>query len=193
MKQKFLLTLLLIFSIKSFSQDSKFSLELNYPIPIDNNFVGENYNGIIDIGADYRFANLNPVNIGISLNGGVLVNNSNQNNGFQNFKVTSYVIQPRIFGELDLESMDKFHPTVGLGYTIMVFNASGTNNGFDVSDASDTQSGFNFNFGLAYDITEKLFVQAQYDFIKLGVDSDVPDIKFNTNVNILKIGLGYRL
>ena len=117
MKQNFLLTLLLIFSIKSFSQDSKFSLELNYPIPIDNNFVGENYNGIIDIGADYRFANLNPVNIGISLNGGVLVNNSNQNNGFQNFKVTSYVIQPRIFGELDLESMDKFHPTVGLGYT----------------------------------------------------------------------------
>jgi opacity protein-like surface antigen len=193
MKQNFLLTLLLIFSIKSFSQDSKFSLELNYPIPIDNNFVGENYNGIIDIGADYRSANLNPVNIGISLNGGVLVNNSNQNNGFQNFKVTSYVIQPRIFGELDLESMDKFHPTVGLGYTIMVFNASGTNNGFDVSDASDTQSGFNFNFGLAYDITEKLFVQAQYDFIKLGVDSDVPDIKFNTNVNILKIGLGYRL
>ncbi len=193
MKQKFLLTLLLIFSIKSFSQDSKFSLELNYPIPIDNNFVGENYNGIIDIGADYRIANLNLVNIGISLNGGVLMNNSNQNNSFQNFKVTSYVIQPRIFGELDLESIDKFHPTVGLGYTIMVFNASGTYNGFDVSDASDTQSGFNFNFGLAYDITEKLFVQAQYDFVKLGVDNDVPDIKFNTNVNILKIGLGYRL
>jgi len=193
MKQNFLLTLLLIFSIKSFSQDSKFSLELNYPIPIDNNFVGENYNGIIDIGVDYRLANLNPVNIGISLNGGVLVNNSNQNNGFRDFKVTSYVIQPRIFGNLDLESIDKFHPTVGLGYTIMVFDASGINNGFDVSDASDTLSGFNFNFGLTYDITEKLFVQAQYDFVKLRVDNDVPDLKFNTNVTILKIGLGYRL
>jgi len=193
MKQNFLLTLLLIFSIKSFSQDSKFSLELNYPIPIDNNFVGENYNGIIDIGVDYRLANLNPVNIGISLNGGVLVNNSNQNNGFRDFKVTSYVIQPRIFGNLDLESIDKFHPTVGLGYTIMVFDASGINNGFDVSDASDTLSGFNFNFGLTYDITEKLFVQAQYDFVKLSVDNDVPDLKFNTNVTILKIGLGYRL
>ena len=193
MKQNFLLTLLLIFSIKSFSQDSKFSLELNYPIPIDNNFVAENYNGIIDIGVDYRLANLNPVNIGISLNGGVLVNNSNQNNGFRDFKVTSYVIQPRIFGNLDLESIDKFHPTVGLGYTIMVFDASGINNGFDVSDANDTLSGFNFNFGLTYDITEKLFVQAQYDFVKLRVDNDVPDLKFNTNVTILKIGLGYRL
>jgi len=184
MKQTFLLTLLLIFSIKSFSQDSKFSLELNYPIPTDNNFVGESYNGIIDIGADYRIAKLNPVNIGISLNSGVLVNNE-----FHDFKVISYVIQPRIFGELDLESIDRFHPTIGLGYTIMVFNASGTN----LPDASDTESGFNFNFGLAYDMTEKLFVQAQYDFVKLGVDNDIPDIKFNTNVNILKIGLGYRL
>ncbi len=193
MKQKLLLALLLVFSIKSFSQNSKFSLELNYPIPIGNNFVGENYNGIIDIGADYRIANLNPVNIGLSVNSGVLVNNSNQNNGFQNFIVTSYVIQPRLFGELDLESINKFHPSAGLGYTIMVFDASETNNGFDVSDASDTQSGFNFNFGLAYDITEKLFVQAQYDFIKIRVDNDVPDTKFNTNVNILKIGLGYRL
>ncbi len=121
------------------------------------------------------------------------MNNSNQNNGFRDFKVTSYVIQPRIFGNLDLESIDKFHPTVGLGYTIMVFDASGINNGFDVSDASDTLSGFNFNFGLTYDITEKLFVQAQYDFVKLRVDNDVPDLKFNTNVTILKIGLGYRL
>lgn len=193
MKQKLLLTLLLIITIKSYSQSSKFSLELNYPIPIDNNFVGENYSGIIDFGADYRIANLNPINIGVSFNGGILVNNSNQNNGFQDFKVTSYVIQPRIFGELDLESIEKIHPTVGLGYTIMVFEASGKNNGFDVSDESDTQSGFNFNFGLAYDITEKLFVQAQYDFIKLAIDNDVPDTKFNTNVNILKIGLGYRL
>ena len=193
MKQKLLLTFFLIFTIKSFSQDSKLSIELSYPIPIDNNFIGENYSGIIDVGVDYRITNLNPVSIGISLNGGVLVNNSNQNNGFQDFKVTSYVIQPRLFGELDLESLDKFHPSVGLGYTIMVFDASGTNNGFDVSDASDSQNGFNFNFGLAYDITEKLFVQAQYDFVKLGAENDVPDIKFNTNVNILKIGLGYRL
>lgn len=193
MKQKLLLTLLLIFTIKSHSQESKFSLELNYPIPIDNNFIGENYNGIIDIGVDYRIVNLNPVNLGVSLNAGVLTNNVNENNGLQNIKITSYVIQPRIFAELDLESIDKFHPSVGLGYTIMDFNASGTNNGFDVSDASDTQSGLNFNFGLAYDMTNKIFVQIQYDFMKLGVDNDIQDTKFNTNVNILKIGLGYRL
>ena len=193
MKQKLLFTLLLIFTIKSFSQDSKFSLELNYPIPIDKNFIGKNYSGIIDFGADYRFAKLNPINIGFSINGGVLINNSNQNNGFQNFKVTSYVINPRIFGELDFKPIEKIHPIIGLGYTIIIFKASGTNNGFDVSDGSDTLSGVNVNLGLAYDIIEKLFVKIQYDFIKLGADNNVTDTTFNTNVNILKIGFGYRL
>lgn len=188
-----IVVMLLISSIKSFSQDSKFSIELNYPILIDDNFIGENYNGIIDVGIGYDITNLNSINLGISVNGGVLVNNSNQNNGLQDFKITSYVVQPRVFGELNLESLDKFHPSVGLGYTVMAFSASGTNNGFDVSDQSDTQSGFNFNFGIAYDINDRLVAKAQYDFVKLGVDSNVPDIKFNTNVNILKIGLGYKL
>ncbi|MHA7060115.1 outer membrane protein [Aquimarina sp. M1] len=193
MNKKLLLALLLILTIKSFSQDSKFSIEASYPLPIDDNFIGKNYSGIIDIGAKYRFLDLNIINLGASFNGGVLLNNSNKNNGLQDFKVTSYSIQPKIFVELDMESITKFHPFVGLGYTLMIFDPSGTNNGLDVSGESDTQSGINANFGIAYDITEKLFAQIQYDFVKLGVENEVPDIKFNRNVNILKIGLGFRL
>jgi opacity protein-like surface antigen len=193
MKQKLLLSLLLIFSIKSFSQDSKFSLELNYPIPIDKNFVGENYTGIIDLGAKFRFADLNLINIGASFNGGLLVNNTNKNNGPLNVTVNSYLVQPRIYAELDLEAIKKFHPAIGLGYTFMIFDASGTNNGIDVSSASETESGLNLNLGIAYDITNRLFAQVQYDYIKIKVDNGVPDMTYNTNVNILKIGLGYRL
>ncbi len=189
MKQKLILTLLMIITIKSFAQDSRFSVELNYPIPVG--FVGENYNGIIDFGVDYRFLNLSPINIGVSFNGGILVDDLNQSSVIQDFKITSYIIQPRIFGELDLESIEKIHPTVGLGYTIMVFKASGSLNGIEISNSDFTHSGFNFNFGIAYDITEKLFVQAQYDFIKLGVDNNV-NTNANTSVSILKIGLGYR-
>lgn len=190
MKQKILLIILLTISIKSFSQDSKLGLQLNYPIPVGNNFVGENYHGIIDVGADYRIVDINPINIGVSLNGGVLL-------APEDLKVTAYVIQPSIFGELDLESLVKLHPSVGIGYTLMVFDASTTTNrGLTVLDTSKTLSGFNFNFGLSYDITTKYFVQVQYDFIKLGNDNGlpgIPAISFNTNVNIWKFGLGYRL
>ncbi len=120
--------------------------------------------------------------------GGMLTNNS-----YQSVKVKSYIIQPRVFGELVIKSINKLHPLIGLGYAIMAFNALGSNNGFEILEVNNTQSGVNFNFGLSYDITESLFAQAQFDFIKLVVNNEVPDIKFNRNGNILKIGLGYRL
>ena len=159
---------------------------------MDSNFIGKNYKGIIDIGADYEIGNLNIINLGVSLNSGILESNSKQASGFKEFKVTTYVIQPRLFGELDLESISRFHPSVGLGYTFMVFDAYVVDNGFNISDEIDTQSGFNLNLGFSYDVTDKIFVQTQYDFIKL-IEKDVPNIKFNTNVNIVKIGAGYRL
>jgi hypothetical protein len=192
MNQKLLLIVLFIFTIKSFSQDSKFSIEANYPFAIDNNFLGEDSYGLVDLGLKYRFAEFNPIQIGVSINGGVLIDNSNQNNSPQDFLVTTYSIQPKIFTELNLESMEKLHPFLGLGYTFMNFQLSGSNNGMDVSGESDNLSGFGLNLGVAYDISNNVFVQVQYDFTKLNVD-DVPDIKYNTNVNLLKIGIGLKI
>lgn len=56
-----------------------------------------------------------------------------------------------------------------------------------------TESGVNLNLSLSYDNTEKFFLHAQYDFVKIGVDNDIPDTKYNTNINIFKFGLGLRL
>lgn len=194
MKQKLLLTLLLFFSIKSFSQDSKFSIALNYPIPIDDNLIGQNYNGIIDAGLKFRFVNLEFINIGASFNAGMYKNT--KENRVQPFDITTYIFSPRIYAEFNIKSLTKLHPSVGLGYSILNFRADvdGFNNqdGLSVS-SSESENGINLNLGIAYDITNKWFAQIQYDFIKIGVDNEVPDITYNTNINILKIGLGYRL
>ncbi|NAS32836.1 outer membrane beta-barrel protein [Flavobacteriaceae bacterium R38] len=191
MKKTFL-ALLLIFTVKSFSQDSKLSLELNYPIPVDNNFLGENYTGVIDFGVKFRFVDLNPVNLGVALNGGILVDNDNLSNEFVNSNITIYTVQPKLFAELDLEALKRFHPTIGLGYSFLIFDGLASISDFGLFELNDTRNGFNFNLGVAYDITDRLFAQVQYDFIRLDVDDDVPDTKFNTNINILKIGIGYR-
>ncbi|KZS41845.1 hypothetical protein AWE51_20845 [Aquimarina aggregata] len=183
MKKLLLLALVLTFISKTFSQDSKVSFELNYPIPVGDNFIENGYNGIIDLGVDYKFANLNPVNIGVSLNGGLLKNNVGDD-----FKITSYTLQPRIFGELNLESLPKIHPSIGIGYTVMIFDVSRP-----LDDDVDNQNGFNLNFGVSYDINNRFFTQIQYDFIKLGKEDDIPNTSFNRNVNILKVGLGYKL
>jgi opacity protein-like surface antigen len=193
MKQNLLLTLLFILSMKSFSQDSKLSLEMHYPLTMGQNFISKNYSGIIDVGGKFRFSELKNINIGASLNGGILSNNTNDNNGNQDFRVKSYLIQPRIFSELKIESVPKIRPFVGIGYTFMVFKATGTNNGFDVSTSNSTESGINANFGVAYDITSKIFLDLQFDYVKLNVGNEVPKTAFNTNVNLLKVGLGLRL
>ncbi len=193
MKQNLLLTLLFILSMKSFSQDSKLSLEMHYPLTMGQNFISKNYDGIIDVGGKFRFSELKNINIGASLNGGILSNNTNDNNGNQDFRVKSYLIQPRIFSELKIESVPKIRPFVGIGYTFMVFKATGTNNGFDVSGSNSTESGINANFGVAYDITSKIFLDLQFDYVKLNVGNEVPKTAFNTNVNLLKVGLGLRL
>jgi opacity protein-like surface antigen len=193
MKQNLLLTLLFILSMKSFSQDSKLSLEMHYPLTMGQNFISKNYSGIIDVGGKFRFSELKNINIGASLNGGILSNNTNDNNGNQDFRVKSYLIQPRIFSELKIELVPKIRPFVGIGYTFMVFKATGTNNGFDVSASNSTESGINANFGVAYDITSKIFLDLQFDYVKLNVGNEVPKTAFNTNVNLLKVGLGLRL
>ncbi len=194
MKQKLLLAFLLIFSIKSFSQDSKFSVELNFIIPIDENLIGKNYNGIIDAGLKYRFANLNFINIGASLNAGMYKNSKEDR--VQSYDVTTYIFSPRIYAEFNMKSITKLHPSLGIGYSILHARADldrfNNQNNLSLS-SNENENGINLNLGLAYDITNKLFAQVQYDFIKINVDREIPDIKYNKNVNILKVGLGYRL
>lgn len=194
MKYKLLFALLFIFSLKSFSQDSKLSLEASYPIPSGDNFISKNYKGIVDIGAKYRFVQKSIFNLGASINGDVLVNNTNKNKGIQDFVVRAYLIQSRVFTDMKIESIPMLHPFVGVGYTFIIFKGTGTNNGLDLSnEESIKQNGFNANLGIAYDISSTLFATVQYDYIKLNVQNNVPNTPYNTNVNLLKIGIGVRL
>lgn len=199
MNQKLLLSLLLIFSIKTFSQNSKFSAELNFPYPFDNNFIADHYDGIVDIGAKYRFINSRKIAVGLSINAGYFKSNSELNRFYGDLKIKSYLIQPKIFAELNLK---RFHPFIGIGYASMIFNSSVSdekiaelrgNGGFrDGFSVNNTQSGINMNAGLQYDVTQKIFIQAQFDYTILSQEEPILRVKYNTNVNLLKFGLGYR-
>ncbi|WP_418264078.1 hypothetical protein [Flavobacterium faecale] len=79
MRQNILLALLVFFSINSFSQTSKLSLEANYPIPTCNNFTSKSYKGIIDFESKYRFAETHNFQFGASMNGGLLTNTTYKN------------------------------------------------------------------------------------------------------------------
>lgn len=190
MKQKLtILALTVLLGICSQAQESKLSTTLSYPFPIDNNFIGENYTGIVDIGLQFRFVEANSIRIGASVNTSYLAYFNNPASTVD--KVNAYLVQPRVFGELVLPSLQKFRPMVGVGYTVVTLKAK--RDGADLNDFKENNNGLNVNLGFSYDVSEKIFIHMQYDFVKLDRDEIVPDETYNTNVNQLKLGVGLRL
>ena len=81
MLKRYCLLLFLFWSLGLWSQEGRLSLELQFPATVDNNFIGSNYNGIIDVGAKYRFAQSGIFNFGAGLNLGLLTNPGNNDFG----------------------------------------------------------------------------------------------------------------
>lgn len=177
------------------AQDSHVSLELSYPLPVDANFVGRNYNGIANLGGKYTFAEIGFLDLGASLDLGAFTNAKDLR--VQGFNVFAVFIQPRVFAALDTESLRRFHPAVGMGYSVLIFHAARnefTDPNFpEAVDTTQTNDGINLNASLAYDVSERIYLQVQYDFLKVSYEGNLPDLKYNRNINLFKIGLGYRL
>lgn len=190
---KKILSFLLLFSaLQTFSQE-KASIELNFPIPTGDNFMG-NYKGVLDVGFKYRFADKQDFAFGVSLNANYLTYTFNHPD--ISFKTKNYNFQPRVFAELKLKGAPRFHPALGLGYTFMQFSSKGSamtpEDPFNM-DQSESLSGLNYNISFSFDFTKKFYGQAQYDGIKIGSTPDgVPDTKYNTTAAFIKLGVGYR-
>lgn len=174
------------------SQDRKFSVELNYPITLGDNFFEFNYSGIIDAGIDFYVAEAGIFDFGIGFNTGIFNSADAPDPGIS---VLVFDFKPSAFAELNIPGAEKFRPAVGVGYTSILFVFSGEN---PVEPSpreligEETRGGINFLLRLAYDFAERWFVQAQYDYTKLGRKGDVPNTSFNTNVVQLRLGLGFK-
>jgi hypothetical protein len=196
--KRYLVNLLLLISLLSFSQNSKFRIEASYPLPIDQNFIGKYYDGIADLGVKYQIRELNNFTLGVSLNTALLKADRNEYSIFLDgpisYKVTSYSFEPRFFMELKLKKITKLHTAFGIGYSFMFFNIKNTSPEENIPNSSSTQSGINTNLQIAYDISNRIYVQTQYDFILLtNLEDGIPKNKYNTNINLIKLGIGFRL
>ncbi len=162
-----------------FAQDTKLSVTLGYPISLGDNTYNRNFNDIVDLGVQYRFAALKDVQVGTSLNFNYLrwpvADNETQNN---------YLVQPRVFGELLLKN---FRPQLGIGYS---FNSTVESSELGSDGDKITSNGINISVGASYDVLKSLFVHASYNYTRLSFDGETND--FFSNVNQLQIGLGYR-
>ena len=130
-----------------------------------------------------------PVRIGISANASYLKNAIVL--GSVTLKESAFLVQPRVFAELNLESIPKFKPFFGLGYTFTSIKTK-----FDGSngepDSKNNYGGLNVNLGAAYNISNRWFVHLQYDATKLSREVQDQELSFSNNITLLKVGLGLR-
>ncbi|WP_289037967.1 outer membrane beta-barrel protein [uncultured Zobellia sp.] len=195
MKKIYFLSVLIFFLGASlFAQDYKWSVEANYPLSVGDE-LGNDAPGIIDLGVKYRFLDFNIVKVGAGINAGVFKENINDQVNPTNvdFDETNWLIQPKVFAEFNIPAVQKLHPSIGLGYTFIESKYDGfiSNQSYKNTVSS---GGINLNLGLSYDITNRLFLQAQYDYVR---DNDTYDynganVGVNYNRGYLKFGVGFR-
>jgi hypothetical protein len=179
MKIKLLLLPVLFFTINSIAQDLnyKWSVEANYSI-LQNGELIRDANGIFDLGIKYRLIDLDFAKLGIGINGGYF---GDKFVFEKEVKVSRTFIQPRFFSEFNIPSLEKIHPMIGLGFSYVSTRYSGDYLGSDAAILDYNSQGFNANFGLLYDVSDKVYLQAQYDLIAK-----------NKRLNTFRLGFGFR-
>ena len=72
MKKCILFLTFLAFVSLGFGQNKNLNIDLNFPIPVGDNFIGKNYNGMFDIGLKKNLKNFNEFSLGYSINTGMI-------------------------------------------------------------------------------------------------------------------------
>ncbi len=181
---------LLVCSPLLFAQQNLWSLEANYPILIDQNFVGRNFNGIVDIGLKYTLHEDLNYRFGVSLHNSLFKDKTDIQDVITDFNVLLWMVQPRVTLDLVFDSLPNIHPFFGMGYSFLTSFTNGNVATF-FPEGGDTRSGYNANLGVSLDVSDQWYVSGSYDFFRLNKSGEVSNL-FLQNINMIKLGVGYR-
>ncbi|MEQ5791662.1 outer membrane beta-barrel protein [Muricauda sp. NFXS6] len=189
MKKIQILTVVTFLTISVSAQDSKLSATLGYPFSLGDNFLAD-FTGVADLGVQYRIIQAGVLDIGLSANGSYYVQSTPLSS--VNVKENVILVQPRVFMEINMETLKGFRPSFGLGYSFLNSKVKYENAQNQPGELKDYTEGLNASLGLAYDITSRIFAFLSYDYIKVNRDNPNQDNDFFRNGSILKLGAGFR-
>ncbi|MGO4919830.1 outer membrane protein [Maribacter spongiicola] len=204
MKKIILASFLVFSSFLVHAQDQKWSIEANYPLVANSNLQND-FNGVLDLGVKYRFANLGPVILGAGFNAAYLKNFNNFTYGSASgqdlefdYKAKQFLLQPKLFAELPIPGLSALRPQIGIGYTFSIVDIYYDNGDQFIVDNTKTEGGLNLNVGLSYDISKRFFVQAQYDYLTIKfkgeseINGQTSNYDFKEKTGFIKAGVGFR-
>ncbi|MEN8815348.1 MAG: outer membrane beta-barrel protein, partial [Nonlabens sp.] len=131
------------------------------------------------------------LDLGASLNVGAFYRDDSRFDGGPDVNGSAFLFQPRVYASFKIEGYERWYPMVGLGYSLFAFNINDENFAGANFQENTSDDGINLNLAVAYDIAQRWFLQLQYDYVRLSA-RDVRKTPYNQNVNILKLGIGYR-
>ncbi len=195
MKKKIILSLLLLLSIKSNSQekvDNKFLISLHYTGNSRNdNFVSDNYNGILGLNAHYVLFNNELISVqgglGLDYFQGRVINN-------QVDLKNRLMVNPN-FG-VAFNASKTFKPFFNLGYsffTAKIVIETYTPSLFDPMDPAfqgrsfeiiESYNSLSINPGFRLYFNDKIYFQTDYKYLP---------IESNINAHILALGIGLKI
>ncbi|MEM6717788.1 MAG: outer membrane beta-barrel protein [Bacteroidota bacterium] len=178
--------------------DRKFEIGLHYPLSTGDNFIVFAYDGLVGLDFRYQIAETRLISPKL----GFSVDYFNYN-FVDDINGGAFVLKPKLIGEFNIISLPQFRPYVSLGYSIFTTSLNAANSNFDFGTPdptiqpngdrfTDSQSGINWGFGAAYDLTERFFVEVSADFIKLDLDGGTSGNRFNENIHTVNMGVGFR-
>ena len=187
-KQHLISFLLLLFVYTANAQHKKWSVEVNYPLSI-NDDLGSSNQGTIGAGIKYRITTLGKFRLGASMDiTWFTTTNTNDPEPTLAFDYNDAFLQPRIFTEFPVSTNNKLRVMGGLGWTwsrTAVGPATFDDMGFVDLDL-EWFSGLNLNLGMSYDLTSRFFVITQYDLNLLSGNST------DRTTGFIKLGGGFR-
>jgi hypothetical protein len=197
MKKIIIFCFLLFTVVASYAQDKNVSKENKVCISMhyignnrNNNFVSDNFNGIVGVDAKYKFYN----NHNYSIQAGLGLDYFEGRKVDNQFKLeNSLMITPNI--GIVFEGSKVFHPFLNIGYSLFTAKYQ-LQQSFSASDPFDpifspipSSLAYNFdsftiNPGLQLYINKSMYFQTDYKYLPIGS---------NINVHLISIGFGLTL
>jgi Outer membrane protein W len=182
--KKVLFILLTFYCTSAFSQTQHFTVGLNYPILLGNNFITKSYIGIVDAEMKYYPYKIKNLKLGISTDVGLLTTTNTYISRFIDYNpdvapVNALFIKPGLTAEMEF---GKLVPYAGAGYSF--FNYISQN-------WSGSDDGLNMNLGLKYNLFQRFFLNVDLDYTRFRLKGESIDIPYNKNSYLLKAGIGY--
>ncbi|TYP70889.1 outer membrane protein with beta-barrel domain [Aquimarina intermedia] len=181
-----------------FAQDKPIRIAVHYPISLSDN--ANNVDGIVGANIKYSIYESPILTLGASYTLDYFRNAEIQN--VFEVKNNAFFNHLDLYSEFKLPGIQKLHPYVSLGYTLLYNSFESTANDFTYSEndmpfqsnekTTDSSHGANLKLGLSYDITSVIFIQTYYQYLKIFDKEIYYEGVDNVAYNHLTIGIGFK-